>query len=94
MLDLRPVAGIDKGTAVHRLLVDHAPFAAAIFAGDDRTDLDAFRAIARLAGSPRLGTAIRLGVFTEESPAEIEAEADLVVSGTEGVLEVLKALAA
>ncbi|HYH60579.1 MAG TPA: trehalose-phosphatase [Solirubrobacterales bacterium] len=93
VLDLRPTAGIDKGSAVHHLLVDHAPLAAAIFAGDDRTDLDAFRAMARLAGSARLGAAVRVGVFTEESPAEIETEADLVVSGTDGVLEVLKALA-
>ena len=92
VLDLRPVAGIDKGTAVHRLLVEHAPLDAAIFAGDDRTDLDAFRAMARLAGSARLGTAVRIGVFTEESPAEIKAEADLVLQGPEGVLELLKAL--
>ena len=92
VLDLRPVSGIDKGSAVHRLLVEHAPLDAAIFAGDDRTDLDAFRALKRLAGTSRLGTAVCLGVFTEESPAEIETEADLVVGGTAGVLEVLRAL--
>ncbi len=92
VLDLRPVAGIDKGSAVHRLLVDHAPLDAALFAGDDRTDLDAFRAMASMAGSIRLGSAVRIGVFTEESPAEIETEADLVVSGPEGVLELLRAL--
>ena len=92
VLDLRPVAGIDKGSAVHRLMIDHAPLDAAIFAGDDRTDLDAFRALKRLAGTARLGTAVRLGVFTEESPAEIEVEADLVVTGTAGVLDVLRAL--
>ena len=92
VLDLRPVAGIDKGSAVHRLLVEHAPLEAAMFAGDDRTDLDAFRAMARLAGSARLGSAVRIGVFTEESPAEIEAEADVVISGPESVLELLQAL--
>ena len=92
VLDLRPVAGIDKGSAVHRLIVEHAPLDAAIFAGDDRTDLDAFRALGRLAGTARLGSAVRLGVFTEESPAEIETEADMVVPGTEGVLEILKRL--
>ena len=94
VLDLRPVAGIDKGSAVHRLLVEHAPLQAAIFAGDDRTDLDAFRAMARLAGTSRLGAAVRLGVFTEESPPEIETEADMVVEGPEGVLDVLEALGA
>ena len=92
VLDLRPVAGIDKGSAVQRLLVEHAPLDAAIFAGDDRTDLDAFRALARLATTPRLGAAVRVGVFTEESPEEIESEADLVVTGTQGVLDLLKAL--
>jgi trehalose 6-phosphate phosphatase len=93
VLDLRPVAGIDKGTAVHRLLVEHAPLEAALFAGDDRTDLDAFRAMRALAGSPRLGTAVRVGVDSPESPPEIAAEAELVVDGTEGVLEILRALA-
>lgn len=92
VLDLRPVAGIDKGSAVHRLMVEHAPLDAAIFAGDDRTDLDAFRALKRLEGTSRLGTAVRLGVYTDESPEEIEAEADMVVTGTDGVLKVLRAL--
>ena len=92
VLDLRPVAGIDKGTAVHRLLVESAPLDAALFAGDDRTDLDAFRAMRALAGSPRLGAAVRVGVDSPESPPEIAAEAELVVEGTEGVLEILHAL--
>ena len=92
VLELRPVAGIDKGSAVHRLLVDRAPLDAALFAGDDRTDLDAFRALRRLAGGWRLGSAVRVGVDSPESPPEIAAEAELVVHGTEGVLEILRAL--
>jgi trehalose 6-phosphate phosphatase len=94
VLDLRPVAGIDKGSAVHRLLVERAPLDAALFAGDDRTDLDAFRAMRSLAGSSRLGSAVRVGVASEESPPEIAAEADVVVAGTDGVLEILQALEA
>jgi len=94
VLDLRPVAGVNKGSAVHGLLVDSAPLDAALFAGDDRTDLDAFRAMASLAGSPELGRAVRVGVDSPESPPEIAAEAELVVPGTEGVLDVLRALAA
>lgn len=92
VLDLRPVAGIDKGSAVHRLLIEHAPLDAALFAGDDRTDLDAFRALRALAGSARLGSAVLVGVDSLESPQEIAAEAELVVAGTEGVLEILQAL--
>lgn len=94
VLDLRPVAGVDKGSAVHRLLVEHAPLDAALFAGDDRTDLDAFRALSGLAGTPRLGTAVRVGVASPESPPEIAAEADIVVEGTDGVFEILSALEA
>jgi trehalose 6-phosphate phosphatase len=93
VLELRPVAGIDKGSSVQRLLAERAPLDAALFAGDDRTDLDAFRALGALADGSRLGTAVRVGVASEESPPEIAAEADVVVEGTEGVLEVLRALA-
>jgi trehalose 6-phosphate phosphatase len=92
VLELRPVAGIDKGSYVHRLVVERAPLDAALFAGDDRTDLDAFRALGSLAGSARLGSAVRVGVASDESPPEIAAEADLVVDGTAGVLEILRAL--
>ena len=77
---------------MHRLLVERAPLDAALFAGDDRTDLDAFRALDALAGSARLGSAVRVGVASGESPPEIAAEADLVVEGTEGVLDILRAL--
>jgi len=92
VLELRPVAGIDKGSSVRRLLVERAPLDAALFAGDDRTDLDAFRAMSSLAESPRLGSAVRIGVASPESPPEISAEADLVVEGTEGVVEIMREL--
>jgi trehalose 6-phosphate phosphatase len=36
---------------------------------------------------------LRIGVESEEGPPEIVSEADLVVDGTEGVEEVLRALA-
>lgn len=93
IVELRPVAGIDKGTAVHGLVLERSPLAAAAFIGDDRTDLDAYRALRALAGTRRLGQALLVGVASVEGPPEIEAEADLVVDGTEGVLELLEELA-
>src|SRR5262249_41194148 len=44
VLELRPISQVDKGTAVQRL-VHRAGVRQALFAGDDRTDLDAIRAI-------------------------------------------------
>ena len=93
VLEVRPVAGIDKGSAVHRLLRESDGVSAALYAGDDRTDLDAFRALRWLAGSGRLGAAVTVGVASDEGPPEIRAEADLVVDGPEGMLEVLRELA-
>lgn len=93
VLELRPVAGVDKGSAVHRLLVERAPLAAALYAGDDRTDLDAFRALRGLERSGRIGAAVCVGVSSEEGPEEIVAEADVVLAGPEALPELLRELA-
>src|SRR5215208_1155707 len=70
VLEVRPVAGIDKGTAVERLLSDH-PMKLALFGGDDRGDLAAFAALGRMADSGRLRTAVRVGVVSQEAPPEL-----------------------
>lgn len=92
VLELRPVAGIDKGSASLALLrdcgVDHA-----LFGGDDLTDLDAFRALRWMQGSDRLRTAVRVGVASDEAPPDLVAESDIVVDGTDGFLAVLEELA-
>ena len=93
VLELRPIEGVDKGTSVERLIDAAPPLDAALFAGDDRTDLDAFRALGRLARSGRLSCAVRVGVSSDEGPAEIRSEAEIVVEGTEGVLQILRGLA-
>lgn len=92
VLELRPVAGIDKGSAIQRLLLPRTPLAAALYAGDDRTDLDAFRALRRLERAGRVGTAVCVGVASDEGPDEIREEADLVVDDPDGVAEVLREL--
>ena len=92
VLELRPSGEVDKGTAIESLLLGSAA-TAALYAGDDRTDLDGFSALDRLAASGRLRTAVRIGVASAEGPAEITARADLTVDGPAGLVPVLAALA-
>ena len=83
----------DKGAGVTSFL-DGADIDVAMYAGDDATDLDAFRAIAKMAEDGRIERAIRVGVSSDEGPSEIVAEADIVVDGTAGVQELLAMLSA
>jgi trehalose 6-phosphate phosphatase len=85
--ELRPPVPVDKGTVVSGLLDG---LDAACFLGDDRGDLAAFDALDRLAAKG--GAALRVGVRSEEAPAELLERADLLVDGPTGVLEFLKAL--
>ena len=85
VLEVRPPVEADKGTAV-RALVTRAGVDRALYAGDDTTDVDAFR------GLDGLDVAVRVAVDSGEAPAALIAAADLVVQGTEGVLDVLRAL--
>ena len=91
VLEVRPPVHIDKGVGVRNLLAD-ADVAHAMYAGDDTTDLDAFRALADLAAEGQLQTAVRVGVRSDEGPAEIEHEADLLVDGPGGVHRLLESL--
>jgi trehalose 6-phosphate phosphatase len=93
VLEIRPPVRIDKGAGIVGLLRD-TDLAAAIYVGDDLTDIDAFRGLGELVEMGRLGTAIRVGVRSDEGPAELEQEADAMVEGTDGVRELLRALAA
>jgi trehalose 6-phosphate phosphatase len=92
VLELRPVGGGGKDTAVAALLAG-AGIDAAAYAGDDRTDLDAFRRLRELHEEGELGAAICVGVVSDEGPAEIAEESDLLVEGPEGWLAMLEALA-
>jgi trehalose 6-phosphate phosphatase len=84
---------IDKGAGVSALL-HRAGVAQALYAGDDVTDLDAFAALRRLKERGSLQHAVCVGVRSDDGPPEIEAQADVTVEGTEGMQELLAALAA
>jgi len=93
VMEVRPPVRIDKGLGV-RTLLDERPFSAALYAGDDVTDLDAFRALRELVAEGTIEHAVCIGVRSADGPQAIEAEADLVVAGTDGVKELLSALIA
>lgn len=92
VLEVRPPIRIDKGAGVLALLQDSG-VRTAMYAGDDATDLDAFRALARLVEDGQLEYAVRVGVRSDEGPPEILTEADVAVDGTEGIAAMLRLLA-
>jgi trehalose 6-phosphate phosphatase len=87
VLEVRPPVDADKGTAVRRLLRE-AGVNRALFAGDDTTDLDAFRGLREAA----LEVAVCVAVASEEGPEDLQRQADLVVDGPAGVLALLREL--
>ncbi|HWD85003.1 MAG TPA: trehalose-phosphatase [Solirubrobacteraceae bacterium] len=93
VMEARPPVRIDKGAGVANLLKD-AEVKNAVFLGDDVTDLDAFAALRRLREQGALEHAVCVGVSSEDGPADVVSEADLVVDGTDGVRELLGTLAA
>ncbi len=92
VLELRPPVAIDKGVAVAELVRD-VSLDAALYAGDDTTDLDAFRGLRLLERDGTLRHAVCVGVRSEEGPAALADEADVLVDGPEGVVELLDLLA-
>ena len=93
VLEIRPPVQIDKGAGIRSFLAG-APVDVALYAGDDATDLDAFRALVQMTEDGELSRAIRVGVSSDDGPREIIDEADLVVDGTEGVQQLLSMLVA
>ena len=93
VLEIRPPVPVDKGQAV-RELVERSGVRAALFGGDDATDLDAFAALDALVAEGVLDAA-RQGraCARTEGPAAIVERADPSSTGTEGFVAVLEALA-
>jgi trehalose 6-phosphate phosphatase len=85
VLEIRPPLDADKGTAVRRLLAETG-IGRALYAGDDTTDLDAFR------GLEQLDLAVRVAVASSEGPVELLREADIVVQGPAELLDLLRTL--
>ena len=91
VLEVRPPVALDKGRGIVRLLRG-ADVDTALYVGDDRTDLDAFRGLRDEAAAGRLDATICVGVRSDETPEELEREADVLVDGPPGVRLLLEAL--
>ena len=87
--ELRPPVTGDKGTVLEAAA---SGLGAACFFGDDTGDLAAFDALDRLAEDEGMAT-VKVGVRSEEAPAELLDRADLVVDGPPGVMRILRLLA-
>jgi trehalose 6-phosphate phosphatase len=92
VLEIRPNVPINKGIAV-AALIPARPVDAALYGGDDRTDVDAFTALRTLRADGQLRATACIAVASDESPAEVSREADITVPGPEGFARVLEALA-
>ncbi len=91
VLEVRPPVTFDKGLGIAALLRG-ASVEAALYVGDDTTDLDAFRGLRELVRSGSLASAVCVAVSSDEAPPELADEADLTVDGPGGVRGVLEAL--
>jgi trehalose 6-phosphate phosphatase len=91
VLEVRPPVEFDKGLGV-MALVRGQNLAAALYVGDDTTDLDAFRALRSLAASGEIETALCVAVRSDEAPPDLAREADLTIDGPGAVRGLLEAL--
>jgi trehalose 6-phosphate phosphatase len=85
VLEVLPPLDAGKSTAV-RALLEERGLHRALYAGDDSTDLEAFR------GLDGLELAVRVAVVSDEGPSELARAADVVVTGTEALAELLRSL--
>jgi trehalose 6-phosphate phosphatase len=85
VLELRPPVDANKGTAVRSLLAEHG-LRRALYAGDDTTDLDAFR------GLDGYEVAVRVAVASGEAPPGLREAADIVVASPAELLTLLSLL--
>jgi trehalose 6-phosphate phosphatase len=87
VVEVRPPIDVDKGTATRALLADRG-LDRALYAGDDTTDLDAFRGL----DEAELDVAVKVAVGSPEMNPRLLTEADFVVDGPGELLFLLRTL--
>lgn len=92
VLELRPPVPFDKGAAVRWVLEDR-DVRSVLYAGDDRTDVDAFEGLRALRDEGALDAVVCVAVADPEAPGAVADAADVAVDGTAGVRALLEELA-
>ncbi len=77
IVEVRPPVAVDKGVAVAGVIRERG-LRGALYLGDDRTDLDAFRALRQLADEG-VCQAVAIAVLSLEAPPELAAAADITL---------------
>lgn len=92
VVNLLPPSAPTKGDAVAELVRERG-LRGVVYLGDDRTDLDAFRALRQLRSAGQCAT-LSIGVLSQEAPAEMTTLADAMLPDVDAVVQLLGALAA
>ncbi|HZD60178.1 MAG TPA: trehalose-phosphatase [Anaerolineae bacterium] len=83
VIELKPDLPINKGDAITVIAMSRG-LNNAVYLGDDITDIDAFNALRTLRDESNLRT-ISVGVASDESPPQVEEEADYVIKSVDEV---------
>lgn len=89
-VELRPAIEADKGSSVGLMIERYRP-GAAVYFGDDTTDLSVFRALDKASGKGC--RTVKVAVASKEAPRELLEEADIVVESDRAVRGILAWLA-
>jgi trehalose 6-phosphate phosphatase len=90
VIELRPSADANKGTALSHLLSEH-DIGSAVYAGDDVTDLDAYAGLRRWAEQEGR-RCLAVAVNSPEMPPDLGHAADVIVEGVQGWADLMEAL--
>jgi len=93
ILELLPDVQVHKGTAL-AAIVAAAGARRVLYVGDDHTDADAWRAMREMVANGQLDHAWCVLADGPEVDAQLRAQADEAVPGTDGALALMRALAA
>jgi trehalose 6-phosphate phosphatase len=87
IVEVRPPIEANKGRALRRF-AERLQLRGVLFAGDDRTDLDAVRELAHMRSEGVVTLAV--AVQHTDTPPTLLEEADSVVQGVDGVMDLLR----